>query len=598
MPPSRTQTQAPPGPNIFRRITSKLRSSSTPHSSADPSTSAKSPQDAPQRKRSALRMPAMPKAPVPAAPPNDFTSREQRQAALRARGLLPPVASAYRDANGFMVPLSEQEAELDRRYTVVVEESEGSEQGAEASEAKKIREAWLARNKDAGTPARGSLEVSGEDAARRASVDGKMGDRSPVQPTFVAASAATENARASQAMVEDFHVAPAAEAAGMRDAPPHDPPGSPSSHSSAVTEKVSRWLRSSTDASTPLSVSTEPSTVEGTFTDSPRTSPVNEKQDDASPAGTVRAAKSRKEKPPPIVVTAQRPSNELNPKAKSKSPPPVITVAVAALSDSEASTSDGHSALAPRGRRTTPGKGRGQAQPPLLTHASSSSSRGTTVPALSPTRTISSSGAESNLPTPTTTSCQRDVSISRGSTSHSDQSHSAPRARRGSAPQEETQPSMKTKASMQGGLIQSSIEETDSSEEGEFGQNVSAQAAPATVPAARPRPQKQQTAAQAAEAQVNRKSFSLFGKKNSLDVSSLVTLPRRYMLTIGHRVPHPATRVHRRRCRTSVGHSPAGSSRAPTHNSTRLRRSPSAQRCSMHPACLRHRPTHRPRSLP
>ncbi len=468
----------------------------------------------------------MPKAPLPAAPPNDFTSREQRQAALRARGLLPPVASAYRDANGFMVPLSEQEAELDRRYTVVVEESEGSEQGAEASEAKKIREAWLARNKDAGTPARGSLEVTGEDdAARRASVDGKIGDRSPVQPTFVAASASTEYARASQAMVEDFRVAPAAEAAGVRDAPPHDPPGSPSSHSSAVTEKVSRWLRSSTDAPTPLSVSTEPSTVETTFTESPRTSPVSEKRDDASPAGTVRAAKSRKEKPPPIVVTAQRPSNELTAKAKSKAPAPAITVAVAALSDSEASASDEHSALAPRGRQVSQGRGRGQPQPPLLTHASSSSSRGTTVPALSPTRTISSSGAESTLPTPTTTSCQRDVSISRGSTSHSsDQSHSAPRGRRGSAPAQDAQPSMKTKASMKGGLIQSSIEETDSSEEGEFGQNVSFQPAPATVPAARPRPQKQQTAEQAAEAQVNRKSFSLFGKK-SLDVSCLVRFP-------------------------------------------------------------------------
>lgn len=82
---------------------------------------------------------------------------------------------------------------------------------------------------------------------------------------------------------------------------------------------------------------------------------------------------------------------------------------------------------------------------------------------------------------------------------------------------------MKTKASMPGGIIQSSIEETDSSEEGEFGQSVSTQAAPATVLAARPRPQKQQTAEQVAEAQVNRKSFSLFGKK-SLDVSCPTTL--------------------------------------------------------------------------
>ena len=61
-----------------------------------------------------LRMPPTPKSPVPAAPPNDSTSHEQRQAALRARGLLPATSAVprqFRGGDGLMLPLSEQEAE-------------------------------------------------------------------------------------------------------------------------------------------------------------------------------------------------------------------------------------------------------------------------------------------------------------------------------------------------------------------------------------------------------------------------------------------------------------------------------------------------------
>ncbi|KAI0635640.1 hypothetical protein C8Q77DRAFT_1071637 [Trametes polyzona] len=563
MPSSRTHAQASGGPNIFRRLTSKLRSSSTPSPSSTPSAPAKSPQNNPQRKRTALRIiPALPKAPVPAAPPNDFTSREQRQAALRARGLL-PASSAYRDANGFMVPLSVQEAELDRRYTVVVDERSAEEQ---ESEAKKIREAWLARNKEAGSALdsfRGSLDVPDEqdelDAARRASRDGAVGDKSPVRATFVNEPAPAEIASPLEATVEDFQTAPntpapAAQAAANPDATPRDPPGSPSSHSSAVTEKVSRWLRSSTDAPTPLSVSTNSSTVVPTQTDlveSPQTSFAAEADAQtptpqaASPSGTVRA-KPRKEKPPPIVVTAQRASKEKERDAKA--PAQLISIAVAALSDSDTSTntSDEQSSLEAqaRGRQAatsssgalrpgqTQAQAQSQAEPPLLGHANSSASSGsgsgsrsTTLPALSPTRTVSSFGADSCLPTPTTTSLQRDVSISRGSMSHSsDQSHTGVRVRRGTAGagagEEVQQVKAKTSrgAPFNGGIIESSIEETDSSEEGEFGEDVPAQVAPAVVPAARPRPPRTQTAEQAAEAQANRKSFSLFGKK-SLDSS-------------------------------------------------------------------------------
>ncbi|KAI0822484.1 hypothetical protein BC628DRAFT_662255 [Trametes gibbosa] len=496
MPPSRTQPQAPSGSgsnNIFRRFTNKLRSSSThPSSARSASTPAKSPPTAPvpERKRTGLRMPialpAMPKAPVPAPPPNDFTSREQRQAALRARGLLPNVPSPYRDANGFMVSLSQQEAELDRRYTVVVDDKESSE--AE-SEAKKIREAWLARNRDAeGASVRGSLDIAGsvgEDAARCAGRDGMLGDRSPVRATFVDASSPTEIASPLEVTVEDFHTAPSSPSA----APPS------------------------------LSVSTDPPAA---LTDTPRSSLTTDDAQTplaASPAGTVRA-KPRKEKPPPIIVTTQRPSSSFD--SKRVPAPQVVAFTGAAPSDSEASiTSDARSSLETRGRpaiSAAAAQRQSRDQPPLLGHSvSSGSSNGTgsranTLPALSPTRTVSSSGAESALPTPTTTSCQRDVSISRGSTSHSsDQSHGiAPaRGRRGD--------DSFAKGKVGAPLIQSSIEETDPSEEddGEFGVAPVVNVVP---PTARPRPPRLQTAEQAVEGQLNRKSFSLFGKK-SLDSS-------------------------------------------------------------------------------
>ncbi|KAI0368771.1 hypothetical protein BV20DRAFT_980526 [Pilatotrama ljubarskyi] len=548
MPLSRRSSQ-PPGSsnntnnNIFRRFTNKLRVSSAPDP-APPTISGPKSQDAqPHRRRTGLRMPSLPKAPPPAAPPNDFTSLEQRQAALRARGLLPPASGSYRDANGFMVPLSEQEAELDRRFAVVVEDRH--EEEAE-SEARKIREAWLARNKD--ILGEGGSKLTELDAVSRASRDGTLGDKSPMHATYVDApplspGSAAEVASPLDATVEDFHTAPNTPANPTSDSTtttlirtPRDPPGSPSSNSSAVTEKVSRWLRSSTDAPTPLSVSTDPSTVQP-LSESPRASLANEPgaqtPQAVSPAGTVKAAKPRKEKPPPIVVTAQRPSKDSDVKA----PAQIVSVAIAAaaLSDSDASTSDGRSFDA-RGRHqslsATPSNAPQQPHPPLLAHANSNTSastsgtsRSTTLPALSPTRTISSSGAESTLPTPTTTSCQRDVSISRGSVSHSsDQSHGItgrPRRGTGSGSVEDA---LQAKVSANphrrmsgagagvGGIMQSSIEETDSSEEGEFG--APAETAP-IAPMVRARPPRIQTAEQAAEAQANRRSFSLFGKKSS-----------------------------------------------------------------------------------
>lgn len=86
---------------------------------------------------------------------NAWTSPTLRDAALRARGLAPPM----RDAQGFKLTLSEQEERLDRDVAVVVvpqdasaqvkEHQKGksvdrsSEKEREESEAGKIAEAWM-----------------------------------------------------------------------------------------------------------------------------------------------------------------------------------------------------------------------------------------------------------------------------------------------------------------------------------------------------------------------------------------------------------------------------------------------------------------------
>ena len=114
----------------------------------------------------------MPKAPVPAAPPNDFTSLEQRNAALRARGLVPAAAATavprrFRDLNGYMMPLSEQEAEIDRRFTIVVP-GDASGDGESESEARRIKEAWLAKQGLGGAPDELSESECGSSAMENA----------------------------------------------------------------------------------------------------------------------------------------------------------------------------------------------------------------------------------------------------------------------------------------------------------------------------------------------------------------------------------------------------------------------------------------------
>ncbi|KAJ8469844.1 hypothetical protein ONZ51_g8721 [Trametes cubensis] len=198
-------------------------------------------------------------------------------------------------------------------------------------------------------------------------------------------------------------------------------PDSPS-NSSAVTEKVSRWLQAATDGPTPLSTSAAASSVQqqqqqqSPLTESPRPSLTfstsaltQDEKAAASPAGTVRA-KPRKEKPPPIVVAA--PGSVRGSPAKKDAVHAAhavaVAVAVVAPSDSEGSTSDeGQHARGRPGHLQSQLQAQAQSQPhpPQLAHTDSSTSSGsgsraTTLPALSPTRTVSSSGAESTLPTP------------------------------------------------------------------------------------------------------------------------------------------------------------------------------------------------------
>ena len=525
MPQPRTPAQQS---NIFRRFTSKFRSSSptqAPQVAGEPSPR----NGPPQRKHTILRMPAMPKAPAPANTQNDFTNAEQRQAALRARGLIPaspPPNRRFRDAEGFMMPLSEQEAEIDRRYTVVPGRLSNDDNGE--SEATKIREAWLAKQTEA---ASSSTSVNAEeqprrsDAMERASKDGTIGERSPVRATFVHATTLSPKVGeigegsppdSPYATVEEFHTAPNTPAVFdeiPRQSVDRARPLSPLRNSSALSgapvgtnQTESPWSRSSTDLPTPVprgstSAPSDPMRSEAPLAVQNVTTPVA-----VSPAGTLR---TRKDKPPPIIVTSHRPSQDVKPQ--------VVAIEVAGHPDSDANVSEPRLSHEQRGRPT----GVPATIPPPLAQNSSTSSSGarsrtTTVPALSPTRTVSSSGAESSLPTPTTTSCARDTSISRGSTSHSSENghESTHRPRRSNAEQKAKGPTSGAAAV----IIEEYSETEPSSEGGEFGKATPVNPSQSLQDAATPGPPRTQVVDQSAAKQNNRKSFSLFGKK-SLDVS-------------------------------------------------------------------------------
>lgn len=94
-----------------------------------------------------MKLPSLPKPQAPRSTRlNEFTSAEHREVALRARGLVP---ARYRDKTGYTLPLSEQETQMDQRFSVLMEEP--STEGSEGeTEAKRIREAWLQRREKGG----------------------------------------------------------------------------------------------------------------------------------------------------------------------------------------------------------------------------------------------------------------------------------------------------------------------------------------------------------------------------------------------------------------------------------------------------------------
>ncbi|KAI0925508.1 hypothetical protein AcV5_008225 [Taiwanofungus camphoratus] len=319
--PGRGSTQ----PGLFKRFTSKLRSPTTQ-------------QDNPalQKRNTALRLPSLPKAPQPSTLPNSFVSPASREAALRARGLIPADP----------LPLSEQERERDKRCTVLLEEKVVNEQtgDGEETEAKRIREAWLARNREESPSERGP----------------------PV--------------------------------------PSKDPPLSPAGD---VTERVARWLQSSSSSPSPVPTLTSGSPRPARPTHGRRTTGSSGDLSHLAKGPVPPSAfKPCKEKSVPIVVTI--PSSP----EPHETPSPAITVSTRGSSSSESSEQQ----LQPRPLPETSARGRSaavsnvqslQSKAPVRHTASGSTgshSEATmrTLPALSPTRTTSSSALSLAPATPTT----------------------------------------------------------------------------------------------------------------------------------------------------------------------------------------------------
>ncbi|KAI0698015.1 hypothetical protein BC835DRAFT_1234201, partial [Cytidiella melzeri] len=152
-----------PPTGVFRRLTSKLRSPSQSWVHVPPSQTIPSDleclQEAPPsspKKEKVKRKISVPMHTPPGVHrkagvelENAFTSAEQRQAALRAVGLVPANAKPGRDAHGYKVPLSEQEAQLDNHFAVTPDNQPSSTTEQE-SEAQKIKEAWMRKNSGIG----------------------------------------------------------------------------------------------------------------------------------------------------------------------------------------------------------------------------------------------------------------------------------------------------------------------------------------------------------------------------------------------------------------------------------------------------------------
>jgi hypothetical protein len=124
-------------PSLIRRVTSRLHITVP----ATPSHAIPAPPDV----KHSPRPPRPPRVTLPRSPtlPNSFASRENREAALRERGLLPP-----------MKDLSEQEREADERLAPL---PAPDKQQSGFSAASKIKEEWISINRYSETRASDSV---------------------------------------------------------------------------------------------------------------------------------------------------------------------------------------------------------------------------------------------------------------------------------------------------------------------------------------------------------------------------------------------------------------------------------------------------------
>ncbi|KAH8100956.1 hypothetical protein BXZ70DRAFT_1007886 [Cristinia sonorae] len=419
---------------LFKRFT-RLRSPSGGNTPSQPvASSSSSPaavtNDPPtKRRKSVLKLPSLPKPQGP-APVNAWTSPELRQAALRERGLIPAVPRVYRDEHGYMLPLSQQEAVIDQRRSVLVP-APGHESDEDVeSEAKKIREAWLRKNADESLPPPPEEQVASSSASERASAFAATEDsmvigiqRSPVRGTFVQvmdsphmapiipdlqtpADTTTTNTRSTREPHEvPLPTSPTPTAAHA------DEPASP------LSTEVSTWLKLS-DEDSLQQVSTAPSTASKPTRPQPPPSMPIIQEDHPSLSGTstplstsspntptksTDISTSQTISIPASLQTSVIPEPLQSPPLDFEDPRSPRAAALPKLSISPP-TNIPPTSSPNRGRSLTTYTNGAVSLAP----SASTSSAGSRVPALSPTRTSSSSMSCSEVPpTPSGTSFSR-----------------------------------------------------------------------------------------------------------------------------------------------------------------------------------------------
>ncbi|EPT01635.1 hypothetical protein FOMPIDRAFT_1023137 [Fomitopsis schrenkii] len=259
-----------------RSRSNQSRSRSRGRTQDDAASGANAPQpDAAKPRRPNVRISTVPvpAGPKPSAFPNSFSNAETRRAAMRARGLAPPPSrSRYKDVNGEWMPLSEQEKELDRMFAVVVQGTTPVSDNEE-TEAKKFRDAWLARYRaeiaqSSGEAGQGQLLPSVSDAYANgdAAPTGALGlifpstsasvptlpSLAPPEPSAHARHPNEHGGAARGRRVHDNYrpelvplVDPSLPEVSPEDATAQRSPQARDRRSSEVSERVSRWLQNS-----------------------------------------------------------------------------------------------------------------------------------------------------------------------------------------------------------------------------------------------------------------------------------------------------------------------------------------------------------------